>query len=183
MRGRRRLDGFTRQGIPVRARAERAVVAGRGACCARPCACAPAQPVRAHVTRLHICTACARARSRIATPPRPPTLTRPAPARSYEHSSYMDIVLSGVVGLQPAAWVRSGAAPSLAVAPLQPSDDALAWWCADAVAVGGHSVTVLWDADGSRYSRGAGLRVFVDGALAAQANTTQGPPLVVSLGA
>jgi hypothetical protein len=87
-------------------------------------------------------------------------------------------VLTAVCGLAPRA---SGAAPSLTVAPLQPSDAALAWWAVDGALVGGRVVCVTWDADGSRYGRGAGLRVFLDGALAAQAATTQGPPLVVAL--
>jgi hypothetical protein len=37
--------------------------------------------------------------------------------------------------------------------------------------VGGRIVSVLWDADGSRYGKGAGLRVFVDGQLAASSPT------------
>ena len=45
----------------------------------------------------------------------------------------------------------------------------------------GRIVTVLWDADGSRYGRGAGLSVLLDGALAAHADTTQGDALVVKL--
>ena len=96
----------------------------------------------------------------------------------YQHSTFVDLVLTGVAGLVPRA---SGAAPSLTVAPLQPSDAALEWWAVDGALVGGRAVCVLWDYDGSRYSRGAGLSVFVDGALAAHAVTTQGPPLVVSL--
>ena len=58
---------------------------------------------------------------------------------------------------------------------------ALAWWCADGVRVGGRIVTVIWDADGSRYGRGAGLSVLLDGALAAHADTTQGDALLVKL--
>ena len=101
----------------------------------------------------------------------------------YEHSSYIDLILAGVVGLRPAAWAPGAPSPPpvLSVAPLQPSDDALAWWCADGVAVGGRDVTVLWDKDGSRYGRGPGLTVLLDGVAAAHAATTQGPPLVVQL--
>jgi hypothetical protein len=107
----------------------------------------------------------------------------PAKGFLYEHSTYADLVLSGVAGLAPAAWApgRPAPPPSLTVAPLQPADGALAWWCADGVRVGGRVVTVLWDADGSRYGRGAGLRVLVDGVQQAAAATTQGPPLVVAL--
>ena len=65
--------------------------------------------------------------------------------------------------------------------PLQPSDATLPWWCLDGARIGGRFVTVLWDIDGSRYGRGAGLSVLLDGALAAHAATTQGPALVVKL--
>jgi hypothetical protein len=96
----------------------------------------------------------------------------------YEHSTFVDLVIQAVAGLVPRA---AGAAPELAVQPLQPSDDALAWWCLDGALVNGRVVTVLWDADGSRYGRGAGLSVLLDGALVAHADTTQGPALVVPL--
>ena len=99
----------------------------------------------------------------------------------YDHSSFVDLVIGGVAGLMPAAWSADGAAPSVSVMPLQPSDAALAWWCLDGARVGGRFVTVLWDADGSRYGRGAGLSVLVDGELAAHAATTQGAALVVKL--
>jgi len=96
----------------------------------------------------------------------------------YQHSTFVDLVLTAVCGLAPRA---SGAAPSLTVAPLQPSDAALTWWAVDGALVNGRAVCVFWDADGTRYGRGAGLRVFLDGVPAAHAATTQGPPLVVAL--
>jgi hypothetical protein len=97
----------------------------------------------------------------------------------YEHSTFMDIVIQVVAGLRPFA---AGAAPHVTVQPLQPGDGALAWWCLDGALVNGKIVTVLWDADGSRYGRGAGLKVLVDGEEAAAAATTQGPALNVSVG-
>ena len=96
----------------------------------------------------------------------------------YEHSTYMDLIIQLVAGLQPFA---AADAPHVLVQPLQPGDDALAWWCLDGVLVNGHILTIFWDADGSRYGRGAGLRVLVDGAEAASAATTQGPSLNVSV--
>ena len=99
----------------------------------------------------------------------------------YDHSSFVDLVISGVAGIAPAAWSADGAAPSVSVMPLQPSDATLPWWCLDGARIGGRFVTVLWDIDGSRYGRGAGLSVLLDGALAAHAATTQGPALVVKL--
>ena len=98
----------------------------------------------------------------------------------YLHSSFLDLVLSGVAGLAPAA----ASARALRVAPLQvPAGQpgAPAWWCADGLVVGGRRVTVLWDADGSRYGRGAGLSVLLEGALAAHSADAQGE-LSVPLG-
>jgi hypothetical protein len=37
------------------------------------------------------------------------------------------------------------------------------WFCLDRVKYHEHELTVIWDKDGSRYRRGAGLTVFVDG--------------------
>jgi hypothetical protein len=91
----------------------------------------------------------------------------------YLHSSFLDLVLGGVAGLRPAA----ASAGALDVAPLQApagAPGAPAWWCADGVVVGGRAVTVLWDADGSRYGRGAGLSVLLEGRLVAHSADAQG---------
>jgi hypothetical protein len=42
------------------------------------------------------------------------------------------------------------------------------WFCLEGVPYHGVMLTVLWDRDGSRYGRGAGLRVFADGRLLAE---------------
>jgi hypothetical protein len=49
-----------------------------------------------------------------------------------------------------------------------------AWWCVDGVQVAGRAVTVLWDEDGSRYGRGPGLSVLLEGQLAAHSDSAQG---------
>lgn len=97
----------------------------------------------------------------------------------YNHAHFIDLIVGAVAGLQPHAAGPSP--PSVTVQPLQPSDAALSWWALDGAVVNGRVVTVLWDVDGSRYGRGAGLSVFIDGVQAAHAATTQGPPLVVPL--
>eukprot|EP01052_Picozoa_sp_SAG31_P012261 SAG31_NODE_713_length_12651_cov_180.009481_9_plen_160_part_00 len=74
----------------------------------------------------------------------------------YNHATFADLVLSGVVGLVPAA---NG---TLVVNPLVPAD-VLPWWGADGVVLHGKVVSVLFDADGKRYGKGAGLHVLVDG--------------------
>ena len=82
----------------------------------------------------------------------------------YNHATFDDLVLSGVVGLIPSA---NG---SLVVNPLVPAE-ALPWWAADGMVLHGRVVSVLFDADGKKYGKGAGLKVWLDGKVVAQAET------------
>ncbi|MEJ5239316.1 MAG: glycosyl hydrolase family 65 protein [Limisphaera sp.] len=77
-------------------------------------------------------------------------------SKDYNHSTYADLLIAGVVGLvpQPDATVQ--------VWPLLP-DGAWDWFCLDGVPYHGRLLTVIWDRDGSRYGRGAGLQVWADG--------------------
>ena len=85
-------------------------------------------------------------------------------SRFYNHSTFCDLVISGLVGIVP----QEG--DTLVVDPLLP-DDAWDWFCLDGVPYHGHSVTVIWDRTGKRYNRGTGLIVLVDGEEAARAPT------------
>jgi hypothetical protein len=96
---------------------------------------------------------CARARARAR-----------AFVRADNHATFMDLVLSGVVGIQPEP---NG---TLVVNPLV-SPSSLAWWAADGISLHGKIVTVVFDADGTHYKAGAGLKVMVDGATAASSST------------
>ena len=82
----------------------------------------------------------------------------------YNHSTFIDLILSGLVGLQPDA---SG---KLTVNPLIPPR-ALSWWTVDGIQLHGRSIAVSFDADGKKYQRGPGLRVWVDGVLSASSST------------
>jgi hypothetical protein len=84
--------------------------------------------------------------------------------RADNHATFMDLVLSGVVGIQPEP---NG---TLVVNPLV-SPSSLAWWAADGISLHGKIVTVVFDADGTHYKAGAGLKVMVDGATAASSST------------
>ena len=77
-------------------------------------------------------------------------------SRFYNHSTFNDLVISGLVGLVP----QEG--DTLVVDPLIP-EDAWDWFCLDGVPYHGMSVTIVWDRDGRRYGRGAGLIVYADG--------------------
>jgi hypothetical protein len=82
-------------------------------------------------------------------------------SRYYNHSTFADLLISGVVGLRP------DAEGGLSIAPLVP-ENTWAWFCLDAVKVQGHTLTILWDRDGRRYGKGKGLMLLKDGELVAK---------------
>jgi hypothetical protein len=75
--------------------------------------------------------------------------------KDYNHSTYCDLVISGLIGLRPRADAI------VEVNPLVPQ--AWASFCLDRVAYHGHLLTILWDRTGENHHRGKGLRVFCDG--------------------
>lgn len=83
-------------------------------------------------------------------------------SRYYNHSTFADLLITGVVGLRPRAD------DTVEVFPLLP-DGLWDWFCLDGVNYHNHMLTILWDKDGTRYGRGQGLRVLVDGKQIAQA--------------
>ena len=70
----------------------------------------------------------------------------------YFHSTYVDLVLSGVVGVRAAAT-------HIELMPLA----LMEWWEARHVKVHGREIDAIWDVSGAKYGRGAGLHVWVDG--------------------
>lgn len=77
-------------------------------------------------------------------------------SRFYNHSTFNDLLITGLVGIRPCAG------DSLIVNPLLPAE-AWDYFCLDNVLYHGRSLTVLWDKDGSQYGQGAGMQVWVDG--------------------
>ncbi|HPU57166.1 MAG TPA: glycoside hydrolase, partial [Verrucomicrobiota bacterium] len=77
-------------------------------------------------------------------------------SRYYNHSTFGDLLITGVVGLRPRADDQ------VEVDPLLPSP-VWDWFCLDHVTYHGRTLTILWDRDGTRYGRGAGLQVLADG--------------------
>jgi Trehalase len=74
----------------------------------------------------------------------------------YNHSTYADLVITGVVGLRPRAD------NVVEVAPLLPAGT-WDWFALDGVRYHGRELAIIWDREGKRYNRGAGLTVLVDG--------------------
>ncbi len=79
----------------------------------------------------------------------------------YFHSGYVDLIITGLAGLRPRADSL------LEVNPLAP--DEWPYFALDGVAYHGHLVSIVWDRDGTRYHRGAGLTLLVDGRTVARA--------------
>ncbi len=82
--------------------------------------------------------------------------------KDYNHSSYNDLIITGLVGLRPQLD------NTVVVNPLVPDD--WDYFCLDRVAYHGHSLTILWDKTGEKYGRGKGLRVLADGKEIAQSD-------------
>jgi hypothetical protein len=77
-------------------------------------------------------------------------------SRYYNHSTFADVLITGVIGLRPHAD------DALELHPLLPVET-WNWFCLDGVKYHGRMLTILWDKNGSRYQRGRGLIVFADG--------------------
>jgi hypothetical protein len=76
--------------------------------------------------------------------------------KDYNHSTFCDLVINGLVGLRPRGD------DTVEVNPLVPPE-AWDWFCLDRVPYHGRLLTILWDKTGKKYGRGAGLRVLADG--------------------
>ena len=74
----------------------------------------------------------------------------------YNHSTFCDLVITGLVGLTPRAD------EVLEIDPLLP-DGAWEYFCLDNVRYHGQLLTVLYDESGTHYGQGAGLHVYSHG--------------------
>lgn len=77
-------------------------------------------------------------------------------SRYYNHSAFNDLIITGLVGLRPRAD------NIIEVNPLLPASK-WNWFCLDNVLYHGKIVTIIWDKDGTKYKRGKGLSVWVNG--------------------
>jgi hypothetical protein len=76
--------------------------------------------------------------------------------KDYNHSTFCDLIISGLAGLRP----RAG--DLVEINPLVP-EETWDYFCLDNVAYHGHILTVLYDQSGEHYGKGKGLRVLADG--------------------
>lgn len=75
----------------------------------------------------------------------------------YNHSSFNDLVLTGLLGVKPQAD------NNLVLKPLIP--DSWDHFAVEDLPYHGHLLTIIWDRDGTHYDHGAGFRVLQDGKL------------------
>jgi hypothetical protein len=83
----------------------------------------------------------------------------PNRSEHYFHSGFTDLVITGLVGVQPSDGDR------LAIDPLAP--DTWDYFALDHLPYRGHRLAIVWDKTGQRYGLGAGLHVLVNGNKAA----------------
>lgn len=86
--------------------------------------------------------------------------------RGYNHSTFADLIVTGLIGLHPRDDDR------IEVRPLLPADR-WDYFTLGPIAYRGHDVVISWDRTGRRYGK-AGLRVTIDGTLAVS-RATLGP--------
>jgi hypothetical protein len=79
----------------------------------------------------------------------------PNRGRYYNHSGFADLVITGLIGLRP------NGGNAITVHPLVPSGK-WKYFAVDGLPYHGHLLTILYDSDGHRYGRGAGMQVLCD---------------------
>jgi len=84
--------------------------------------------------------------------------------KDYNHSTFCDLVITGLIGLRP----RSD--NTVVINPLIPQNK-WDWFCLDNISYHGKTLTIVFDRYGNKYNKGKGLMCFVDGVLMAQEET------------
>ncbi|GAB3649298.1 hypothetical protein GCM10028791_14560 [Echinicola sediminis] len=77
-------------------------------------------------------------------------------SRYYNHSTFNDMIITGLVGFRPQADGKVVVDPQL-------PEDQWDWFCLDNIAYQGDIVTIFWDKTGEKYNKGQGLHVLVNG--------------------
>jgi hypothetical protein len=84
-------------------------------------------------------------------------------SRYYNHSTFNDLIITGLIGLRP----RTD--DILEINPLIPQDK-WDWFCLDDIRYHGKTITIIWDKDGTKYKKGMGLIILVNGKKMASSN-------------
>jgi hypothetical protein len=84
-------------------------------------------------------------------------------SRYYNHSTFNDLIISGLIGLRPRTDNL------LEINPLIPQNK-WDWFCLDNVPYHGKIITIIWDKTGNKYNRGKGFYILIDGKLVAKSD-------------
>jgi hypothetical protein len=84
-------------------------------------------------------------------------------SRYYNHSTFNDLIISGLIGLRPRAD------RTLEIHPLLPNNS-WDWFCLDNVPYHGKIITIVWDKTGERYKRQKGFYIMINGKIIAKEN-------------
>jgi hypothetical protein len=76
--------------------------------------------------------------------------------RSYNHSTFCDLVINGLIGIRPHAD------DVVEVSPLVP-EGKWDYFCLDNVLYHGQTLAIVWDKTGQKYGKGAGLTILANG--------------------
>jgi len=87
-------------------------------------------------------------------------------SRDYNHSTFCDLIISGLVGIVPRPD------DTVEIHPLLPTDS-WDWFCLDNVPYHGQTLTIIWDRSGDRYGRGSGFSIWANRRAIARWNTLQ----------
>jgi hypothetical protein len=85
-------------------------------------------------------------------------------SRYYNHSTYADLLITGVVGLVPHMDGQ------VEISPLLPQGT-WDYFCLDGILYHGRRLTIVWDKNGTRYGLGKGLVLLSDGREIARTDT------------
>jgi len=84
-------------------------------------------------------------------------------SRYYNHSTFNDLIITGLVGLRPGDDNR------IEINPLIP-EGKWDYFCLDNLSYKGNILTIVWDKTGEKYNRGQGLSILVNGEQVANSN-------------
>lgn len=87
--------------------------------------------------------------------------------KDYSHSTYADLIITGLCGLDPDLPGK------IAVEPLLPPE-CWDYFLLDGIRMRGHDLAIQYDRDGSHYRRGCGLVLYVNGMEAARCERLPG---------
>ena len=84
--------------------------------------------------------------------------------KDYNHSSFCDLVISGLIGIQPQV---DG---TIQIEPLLPEGE-WDWFALTRVPCAGKEISVVYDRTGDHYGCRPGMTIYVDGKKAAHSDT------------